>query len=251
MLSAPDGLWVVVPVKRFASAKSRLAAVLAEVDRAAHARAFCEHVLDEVAACEAVAGILVATNCDDVERLAASRGAAVLRDGEERALGAIVDRALAHVAARGARAAIVLMSDLPRLATRDVWALVRALEHHPVALAPDRSDEGTNALGLAPPDRFATCFGTRGSFLLHLERARGEAAEVAVVRADGLACDVDTPDDLARLGPLRVAGRALEVEPKAVVAREQLVAPEGPIGVGERVERVARLVARLDGAELA
>ena len=29
------------------------------------------------------------------------------------------------------------------------------------------------------------------------------------------------------------------------------IAVEGPIGVGERVERVARLVARLDGAELA
>ncbi len=204
----PDGAWVVVPVKCFALAKSRLAPVLDSEAREDHARAFCAHVL-AASAYAAVAGTVVATNCAAVERFARERGAFTLRDGAERSLAAIVDRCLATIAQRGARSAIVLMSDLPRLGADEVLAMLHALDRAPVVLAPDRREEGTNALGLSPPDRLETCFGTADSFRLHLERARREGVEASVYRSDGVAWDIDSPDDLTQLRPYASGGARL------------------------------------------
>lgn len=203
------GVWVVVPVKCFAQAKSRLAPALDPKAREELARSFCAHVLAVASSCEEVAGVLVATDCAAVEEFARERGAEVLRDGDERSLAAIVDRALAAVAGRGGGAAIVLMSDLPRLRADDVRAMIRALVEAPVVLAPDRHDEGTNALGLAPPDRLATCFGSRESFGLHRESARREQVDVSVYRSDGVAWDIDSPEDLALLRPYASPGARL------------------------------------------
>jgi 2-phospho-L-lactate guanylyltransferase len=78
----------------------------------------------------------------------------------------------------------------------------------PIVIAPDAQDEGTNALLLSPPDRMPTCFGRRGSFRAHLDRARALGLEPAVLRAPSLAFDIDSADDLARLkGPDRGALR--------------------------------------------
>jgi len=189
-----DGIWALVPVKCFTRAKSRLA--LPQEEREALARAFCTHVLTELRAC-ALGGVLVVTDCAEVEAVARAHGAEVMRDGAEGSLNVIVDDALASLAERGARGAIVLMSDLPCLAAPEIDALVAALSEAPVVLAPDRHDEGTNALGIAPPARFATCFGRRDSFARHRERAAGEGIDARVCRSPGLALDVDSPEDLA------------------------------------------------------
>jgi 2-phospho-L-lactate guanylyltransferase (CobY/MobA/RfbA family) len=75
--------------------------------------------------------------------------------------------------------------------------MVAGLAHAPLVLAPDRRDEGTNALAIAPPDRMPTCFGHKDSFARHGDRARAQSIDVRVERSDGLACDVDSPEDLA------------------------------------------------------
>src|SRR5437016_5067893 len=120
------GVWALVPVKCFARGKSRLSGVLGQAEREELAQSFCEHVLESLAGCEELAGVLVVTDSATVEAAARARGAEVARDGASGAsgaagsLGAIVDDALAILARRGATAAIVLMSDLPRLEPCDV-----------------------------------------------------------------------------------------------------------------------------------
>lgn len=192
-----NGIWALVPVKCFGRGKSRLSSTLDPAAREALARSFCEHVLDALLTCGALGGVMVVTDCASVEEAARAAGAEAIRDGAAGSLSAIVDCALGVLAARGARGAIVLMSDLPRLDPSDVRALVDALGVSPVVLAPDRHEEGTNALGLVPPNRFATCFGTRDSFRRHQARAASEEAAVTICRTDGLAWDVDSPEDLA------------------------------------------------------
>jgi 2-phospho-L-lactate guanylyltransferase len=206
------GVWALVPVKCFARGKSRLASVLGQAEREELAQSFCEHVLESLAGCDGLAGVLVVTDSAIVEATARTRGAEVARDGAAASLGslgAIVDDALAILARRGARSAIVLMSDLPRLESSDVESLVRALDGASVVLAPDRHDEGTNALGLSPPDRFPTCFGTKDSFRRHRERAIALGASVVVHRSEGLAWDVDSPEDLALVRDYAVRGARL------------------------------------------
>jgi 2-phospho-L-lactate guanylyltransferase len=198
--------WALVPAKSFARAKSRLAERLDDAERAGLARAMFEHVLVTLRGCGTIGGVLVVTDGDDVAEVAEARGAAVVRDVGGPPLGAIVDAALLDLRGRGAEAALVIMSDLPELAATEVDDLVQKMHDADLVLAPDLRDEGTNALGIHPPDRVPTAFGTHDSFVRHRRLAEEAGLRVHVHRSPGLGFDVDEPADLARLGaPLRPA----------------------------------------------
>jgi 2-phospho-L-lactate guanylyltransferase len=190
--------WVIVPAKSLVQGKSRLSPLLDADERSSFARRLLEHVLDVLAACE-LDGILVATGGDDVASLAASRGAEVLRDQGEGSLADVVDRALAHVASRGAATALVLMADLPRITPADVNVLLDALDGHDIALVRDHLGRHTNALVLSPPTAMATCFGRDDSFAAHHASALAAGLRAVVVENERIAFDVDLPVDHQRL----------------------------------------------------
>jgi 2-phospho-L-lactate guanylyltransferase len=191
-------LWAVVPAKSFANGKSRLRPVLADAERTRFAVALLEHTLSVLAGA-GLDGILVATDGDDVAALARTHRADVLRDSAAPTLAAVVDGALAEVEARGARAALVVMADLPNMVAEDVAEIVRALEAHDVVVVRDHKGKHTNALALAPPTAFGTCFGRAESFAAHCAAARGAGLDVVVVDNERVAFDVDAPADHARL----------------------------------------------------
>jgi 2-phospho-L-lactate guanylyltransferase len=92
----------------------------------------------------------------------------------------------------------VLHGDLPNLTAGDVQALLAAAEEgRSVAIAPDRAGSGTNGLALRPPDIIGFRFGA-GSMAAHREEALAAGIEPRLVERDGLAFDLDTPQDLAR-----------------------------------------------------
>jgi 2-phospho-L-lactate guanylyltransferase len=190
--------WAIVPAKSLARGKSRLSPVLDGDARARFARELLEHVLGVLGACD-LAGVLVATDGDDVAELARARGAAVLLDAGEGTLAQVVDRALADVASRGAGAAVVLMADLPRLEPDDVASLLAALQSSDVALVRDHLGRHTNALAVAPPTAMKTRFGRADSFEAHLAAAREAGLGVAVVESERIAFDVDVPADHRRI----------------------------------------------------
>jgi 2-phospho-L-lactate guanylyltransferase len=205
-VTPPAAVWALVPAKSFTRAKSRLAGSLGAAERADLARSMLEHVLAVLASCAEIAGVMVVTDGDDVADLARARGAVAVRDAAHPPLGAIVDAALAELRARNAGAALVLMSDLPELAAADVRRLVTRMAEVDVVAAPDLQGEGTNALGLTPPDRLATSFGVGDSFARHLRAAEAAGLRVGVERSAGLGFDVDEPADLERLTLRRAAG---------------------------------------------
>jgi 2-phospho-L-lactate guanylyltransferase len=196
----PTPAWAVVPAKSLQRGKSRLRGVLGEDERTAFARDLLVHVLGVLRACP-LAGVLVATDGDDVAELAQEHGASVRRDAGAGAggLAAVVDGALADVAARGAAAAVVLMADLPRVEPADVASLLVALGDHDIALVRDHLGDHTNALALAPPTAIATCFGRRDSFAAHCAAARAAGLRIALVDNARIAFDVDGPEEHARL----------------------------------------------------
>ncbi len=191
-----EGVWALVPVRRFTEAKSRLAPALSPRARAQLARGLFDHVLGTLDAQGQLAGVLVATDGEDVAKAARARGAATLRDGPPQGLGRVVDRGLAQLASRGASRALVLMGDLPLLSTADLDAALEAMARFAVVIAPDAEDRGTSALGLALPAAFPTSFGLWDSFYRHRASASGRALSLVVLRREGLARDVDTPDNL-------------------------------------------------------
>ena len=190
--------WAIVPAKSLVQGKSRLSPLLDADERSGFARRLLEHVLDVLGAC-GLDGILVATGGDDVASLAVARGAEVLRDRGEGSLADVVDRALAHVASRGAATALVLMADLPRITPADVSALLDALDGHDIALVRDHLGRHTNALALSPPTAMATCFGRDDSFAAHRATALAAGLRAVVVESERIAFDVDLPVDHQQL----------------------------------------------------
>jgi len=155
-------------------------------------------LLDCLARVRGVGGVVLVSDEHDLPR--APAGLRVERfPGGDAGLNAELAAALAALAARGVRRALVLHGDLPLADARDLQTLVDlahddAAPH--VALVPDRHRRGTNAMLLAPPDAITPRFGV-GSLARHERAARRRGIGTRVVPLSSLALDVDTPEDLA------------------------------------------------------
>ena len=95
-----------------------------------------------------------------------------------------------RLAAAGASEVLVAHGDLPL-----ARGLAQLAGFDGVTLVPDRRDDGTNVIGLAPGCGFRFAYGA-GSFARHRAEARRLGLAVRVVREPALAWDVDIPDDL-------------------------------------------------------
>ena len=170
---------IVVP-HRGAGGKQRLPEALREPV----ARAMLE---DVVAACADVAPTTVVLPATEPD----VPGATGRVDDPGRGQGAAVQAGLAG-AERGP--VVVVNSDVPAVEPRDVLALLGAVPPDGLALV-EAADGTTNALALASPVLFAPLYG-RGSAARFAALAPSRAVDVP-----NLVDDVDTVDDLERLGP--------------------------------------------------
>ncbi|MGY1812114.1 2-phospho-L-lactate guanylyltransferase [Blastococcus sp. SYSU D00820] len=182
---------VVVPAKRLAVAKTRLAPVTAGAAAVPHAELVLALLADTVAAATAAVGVVDVVVVTDDPRAAAvvtSLGARTVGDEPDRGL----NPALAH-GARSARtrAVAALSSDLPALRPAELAAALAAAGRVPRGFVADAAGTGTTLLtaaGVALDPRFGS-----GSAAAH-------AAAGAVPLAGewpGLRRDVDTAGDLA------------------------------------------------------
>jgi 2-phospho-L-lactate guanylyltransferase len=159
-----------------------------------HARAaLAEAMLADVLAAALPLGAVVVVAPDDARDAVAAAGAtAVVADPGE-GQGAAVTAALASVA-EGAVA--IVNADLPCVTTPDLERLLDAVPPHGAALV-EAADGTTNALALASARLFRPLYGAGSA-------DRFRALDVAAVRTIAIANlidDVDTLDDLARVGP--------------------------------------------------
>lgn len=192
-------MWAVVPVKPFACAKRRLASVLSDEARAALSREFLRQTLSVLAQAAAVARTVVVSHDSAALALAAEWGATGLAENGAQGLNAALTAAARAARKGGAEAVLVLPTDLPLLTAADV-ATLASQEQGEAALvvAPDRREQGTNALLVRPPDAVPFAFG-EGSFARHQALAEHAGLTVRVCRLRRVALDVDLPEDLALL----------------------------------------------------
>jgi 2-phospho-L-lactate guanylyltransferase len=188
----------VLPVKRFAAAKQRLAPGIGATHRAELAAAMLEDVLEAIGAARSIERVIVVSSEPRAIDLAAARGAEVLPDPDQ---GGHTGAALAGIArARelGAERVVLLPIDCPLLATRELERLLTGMPERYVAIVPDRHGTGTNALALAPPDAIEPSFG-EGSCARHVDAARDAGVPFGVEELPSLALDLDTPADVVAL----------------------------------------------------
>lgn len=192
--------WVaVVPIRSFATAKSRLRDDLPAEIVEELARELAERVLGELSACSAVCRVLVVSDVDLSEELGSDD------DTEDRfgtgrieflvqtpggGLHEAVTEATTLV--RGSDTAspiLVLHADLPYVETAEIEALITDLERlEEDAFLADRAGTGTTLVALSPGSLRQTAFGA-GSAELH---RRLGFTEVLRAPGSGLRNDLDT-----------------------------------------------------------
>ncbi len=200
---------ILVPVKDFADAKSRLASVLSREEREQLARAMFADVLSAVsearhpllkAAKRPPIGIVTRdpTAIAIAQQILPAGRYEVIHDeqnaGETEAIAAATEAAIA----RGAQFTLVIPGDAPLVTAAEIEQVLEAAPPEGAVLAPAADGEGTNAILRRPGDLFPLRFGNH-SFAPHLTAAKATGKTVVVLRLPGVALDVDRPEDLLAL----------------------------------------------------
>jgi len=192
--AGPPRAGVVVPVRSFRGAMSRLAPTLAPDARAELAR----DLADRVRAAAGDLPVVVVTADAEVIAWAEATGCATCPDPGTLDGAAAAGQAWARAA--GLDRFVVAHADLPRV---ESFAAVIDDDAAPVAVVvPDHRDDGTPVLSLPTASPFAFAYGP-GSAARHIAAARAAGLTVRVLRDPDLGFDVDLADDLVILDPDR------------------------------------------------
>ena len=184
---------VLLPVKRFTDAKQRLASKLEPAVRAGLARAMCLDVLDTLARTRVPNRVVVFTAADEVIQMARPFGFDVVLEKSVDGHSTAVNHMLSELLPGSSRI-LSIATDLPRLVPSEIdFALDAASE--PITLIPSRDWTGTNGVVFLSPARIVMEYG-EGSFRRHLSKAAAAGHRADVMNLPGIACDIDTPEDL-------------------------------------------------------
>ncbi len=184
-----------VPVRRLAAAKSRLAQALGRPAAERLATAMLEDVVAALRAVPRLGPVAVVTPDPAVAETARRSGASPLL-GPDPGLNACLERGAREIAWRAA-ALLVVLGDVAGVRAADVEALLDALAGlggRGVVLAPS-SDGGTAALLRAPPDAIGPHFGAQ-SARAHRQAARAAQVPCRELPLPSLAIDLDSEQDL-------------------------------------------------------
>jgi 2-phospho-L-lactate guanylyltransferase len=207
-MTSVAGIWAVVPVKDTASAKQRLAPVLAPPLRQALALAMLEDVLAALAAVSGLAGRLLVTTDPAAQALAARYDCDCMGEGAADGHTGAVTAATWRLAREGQVSMLTLPGDIPLVTAVEIGRFIAA--HRPApsfTIAPSHDEHGSNAIMMSPPDAVALRFG-EDSFFPHLAAAEACGIAPKVLRLPGIAFDIDNPADLAHFARLRSQTRA-------------------------------------------
>jgi 2-phospho-L-lactate guanylyltransferase len=188
----------ILPVKRFAAAKRRLAAGIDDERREAIVAAMLEDVLEAIGEARSIERTIVVSDEPRAVVVATTAGAEIVPDpGEDGHPGAVL-AGIARAEQLGAERVVLLPGDCPLLEPRELDRLLTGIPAGYVAIVPDRHGTGTNALALAPPGAIRPAFG-EGSCARHVAAAREAGIPFAVEEVPSLALDLDTPADVVAL----------------------------------------------------
>lgn len=210
-------MWGVLPVKNFENAKTRLAPALSPEQRRAFFPLMVEDVLAAMTASR-LEGVLVLTNEPAAVALARQYGARVEGEPENQGQSEAVMRAMRLLESEGVRAALQLPGDIPAVSAAEIDRLIdahEALGSPAMTIVQGHDGKGSNALAVSPPTLMPFHFG-HDSFGPHLAEARAAGVEPQILDGlPGIALDVDTSDDLAKLlvgrwGPSRAVDWAVK-----------------------------------------
>ena len=196
-------IWVLIPVKDTAGAKSRLGPAVPPHLRQGLALAMLEDVLDAVAGARNIAGLVVVTVDTAATALAKRYSARIITEGATTGHSGAVNTAAAILAKEGKRGFLQMPLDIPLVSSEEISTLVGMNREGPsFIIAPSNDELGSNGVLVSPPTCVPLTFGD-DSYVPHLRAAEKCGIRPQVVRLAGFGLDIDRPDDLYEFARLR------------------------------------------------
>jgi 2-phospho-L-lactate/phosphoenolpyruvate guanylyltransferase len=192
-------LWAIIPVKPLKRGKSRLSSILSESERTTLNQSMLVNTLKTLKSISEIETVLVVSR--DPSALAIARewdARTVLEDGNPE-LNTALRRAALVAQAYHANELLVLPADLPLMKAEHVKEFLGLAKNIPeIIIAPDRRNDGTNALYINPANLIDFYYGP-GSYEKHKKAAERAGAAITVVEKEEFGLDLDLPEDLERL----------------------------------------------------
>ena len=200
----------VVPIKSFASAKTRLGGKLDPAQRSALARASAIRVLTAISRCPAIDARIAVVEDEETAGLARNHRFETLLRPDLWGQSAAVEAGFEHARRLGAETVLTVSADVPLTRPQDVEALLKP-QGPVLVMVSNLGGEGTNALRLSPAQPLRLHFGP-GSLEQHRREADLLGLRVLVLDNPRVRIDIDTPDDLDALEKSGPEGRRVLVE---------------------------------------
>lgn len=193
------GVCAIVPVKRLASAKSRLSGVMTPQGRSGLVLAMLRDVLDALTTSRLISGIAVVSSDPEIAAVGRACGARWLEPDADTSYTYAARWAAQLLEADGWEGLLAVPADVPLVTPEEIDHLVRNHQPSPsFTIVPARDRGGSNAIVCSPPAAVPASFGGN-SFMAHLAAAYAAGIRPRVVAIQGLELDIDIPADLPHL----------------------------------------------------
>ena len=188
--------WAIIPVKPLRLGKSRLAGSISDNERIDLNKKLLSNTINTLSEISDIEQILVISRDTDVISIARDLGAKTVQENGSPQLNSALTRATIFAQLHSIKGVLILPADLPLISSEDIAVLLdKACDPPVVVIAPDRREEGTNALLISPAGIIDYDFGI-DSFKKHCDLTIAAGARLEIVNLPSLAFDLDIPEDL-------------------------------------------------------
>lgn len=189
---------ILIPVKRLANAKQRLASLLDQPTRTRLAQAMLFDVLETLSTCVSPAEVSVVTSDPFAVELARRFQFQIIPDHANRSETDAIEMATRFCEEQGADSSLVIPADIPLIRASEIERILQAAPTEGSVLVPAADGRGTNAAFRRPAGLFPLRFGN-DSFKPHLAAAHAIEKPCVVLSLPGIALDIDNSSDLRQL----------------------------------------------------
>jgi 2-phospho-L-lactate/phosphoenolpyruvate guanylyltransferase len=204
-------IFAIVPVKRFENAKMRLSSMLDIDDRIRLSSLMLDYTLQVLAGVPSLTQVIVVSEDNRAEEMAAKHGANFLREEKESGVNSAVAVANSYCIKEDADATMVIPHDLPLLDAVDISRAsdLAKNESRCIVICPSLRYDGTNMLLRKPPSVMGTFYDS-DSYNMHVKSAIKLGISVKFFFSKTIMYDIDTPEDARGLAKESADAKTLE-----------------------------------------
>lgn len=189
---------VLIPVKSFFHAKSRLSKLLDDAKRQDLVIMMLTNVLSSLQNIAEIEKITLVTKDKKIQEFATTQHVDVFTPQEESHNDALSEAAMQQ---ESSMPLLTISADLPLVTSQDIQDMITFCSDHSIVLAPAK-DAGTNAIIMSKPLLIPYMFG-QNSFQKYNEFAISHGLSVCSNTNPALAFDLDTEEDLKTFHNMR------------------------------------------------